>query len=208
MAWRTRAKSTFVVLTAVGLLSGCSNDEPSVSDRNIIVHTLLRHQAATCDLQTLFIRAGKFGTGQEQYFENWFDKSVLVDRRFERTSDATDETTRRGSFSYSDRGNLFHVTWSQSDPPDMPFNSSLSINGCVYVPKSINIINESFDDGRGTARVTFTEEFRLSLLGQMMNDKGVLRKYDPIGPPQGFEYIALLNKSQLGQWRIAGVGVN
>jgi len=207
MAWRTRAKSTFVILTVVGLLTGCSNDKPSISHHDI-AQMLRSHQAANCDLQTIFIRSGKFGTGQEQHFENWFDKSVLVDRRFAHMSDAADETTRHGSFSYNDRGNSFRVTWSQSDPPDMPSNDSLSIIGCVYVPKSITIIDESFDDSSGTARVTFTEGFRLSLLGKTLSDEGVLKKYDPIGLPERFEYIALLNKSQLGHWRIAGVGVN
>ena len=207
MAWRTRAKSIFVVLATMGLLTGCSNDKPPVSNTNI-VHMLLRHQVANCDLQTVFIRAGKFGTGQEQHYENWFDNSVLVDRRFVRVSDTTDETTRHGSFSYSDRGNVFHVTWSQTDPPDMPSNDNLSIVGCVYAPRNIKVIDESFDADSGTARIKFTEDFRLSLLGQMLNDEGVLKKYDPMGPPERFEYIALLNKSQLGQWRIAGVGVN
>jgi len=196
-----------VILAAIGLLFGCSQDKPPISNGDI-AQMLQSEQAANCDRQTIFIRSGKFGTGQEQYFENWFDNSVLVDRRFAHLSDATDETTRHGSFSYSDRGNSFHVTWSQSDPADMPSNDTLSIIGCVYVPKSIRIIDESFDDGSGTARVSFTEDFRLSLLGQMMSDKGVLKKYDPMGRPQGFEYIALLSKSQLGQWRIAGVGVN
>ena len=207
MAWQVRARSFFVILAAINLLFGCSQEQRPLSN-SYIARMLQNHQTAHCDRQTIFIRAGKFGTGQEQYFENWFDNSVLTDGRFIHLTDSTDKTTRRGTFLYSVWDNSFHVTWLQSDPSDMPTNDTLTIIGCVYVPSSIKIIDASFDASSETARIMFAEKFRLSLLGQMMSDKGMLKKYNPITPPEGFEYIALLNKSQLGQWRIAGVGVN
>ncbi len=207
MAWRRGVLGAFVVLAATCLLFGCSRVNPPISNGEV-ARILQRHQVANCDPQTIFIRSGKFGTGQEQYFENWFDKSVLVDRRFMHLSDSKNKSTRQGDLSYNEQGHSFHVAWSQSDPPDIPSNNSFSINACVYVPKRIKVIDASFNSGSGTARILFAETFRLSLLGQLMSEKGVLKKYDTVGPPENFEYVALLSKVHSGQWRIAGIGLN
>ncbi len=206
MMRKQSCRSLLLVLLLLPILASCEGKQP-VSN-NTLAGMLRVRLTKDCNQQTVYIRAGKFGTGKALHAEAWFDNFVLTDPRFVHVAQFADDAGTHGELSYKDNGDTFRATWTLFDQPFDLESNQLTIIACVYVPKSTDIIDASFDTGGKTARVTFQAKFKLSLLGRLMNDAGVLKRYDPLGAPPGYEYIALLSQSKSGQWRIRGLGVN
>ena len=188
------------------LLAGCEDRVPLSNDK---IAAMLRDELTEkCDQQTVYIRAGRFGTGQARRAENWFDNSVLANPLFDHIAQSEDNAGKHGELSYLDDGATFRVSWTQFDRPyDLEANQ-LSITGCIYAPKRVRIVDVDFGSEDTTARVLFQEEFHYSFLGKQLRDAGLLEIYNPSAPPQSYEYLALFSRSKSGQWRISGVGDN
>ena len=198
--------AALVILAALSILAGCGVRPPLSNDT---VAALLREdRTEKCDQQTVFVRAGRFGLGRAQRTEAWFDNSLLTDPNFKHVVQTTDDAGTHGELTYREHDDTFRVTWTQFDRPTDVESNQLSVTGCIYVPTGIDIIDASFAADGNSAEVKFQEEFGLSLLGERMRDAGVLNIYDPIGAPGSYEYVALLNKSVSGKWRIRGIGTN
>lgn len=198
--------SALVVLVALPVLTGCGVRPPLSNDA--VASMLLEDRVEKCDQQTVFVRAGRFGLGRAQRTEAWFDNSLLSDPNFKHVVQSTDDAGTHGELTYREHNETFRVTWTQFDRPTDVESNQLSITGCLYVPRGIDIIDASFASDGNSAEVKFQEEFGLSLLGERMRDAGVLKIYDPIGAPGSYEYVALLSRSISGSWRIRGIGTN
>jgi hypothetical protein len=204
--WESGMKSGPVALLMILIptaLAGCAS-KPPLSD-STIASMLRADRAAHCDRQTLHIRAGRFGRGYAARAEAWFDNTLLTDRFFRQVSENSDPPTTRGELSYRAGADTYRVSWMQSDLPYDASSSQLDITACIYVPKTIKVINASFKGE--TARVLFSEDQQLSLLGKRLRDAGLLQRYDPLGAPNGYEYTAVLGAFSSGTWRIMGVKV-
>lgn len=198
--------AALVFFVALPVLAGCGNRPPLSSDA---VAALLREdRTEKCDQQTVYVRAGRFGIGRALHTEAWFDKSLLTDPSFKHVVQSTDDAGTHGELTYREHNDTFRVTWTQFDRPTDVESNQLSVTGCLYVPKAIDIIDASYASDGNSAEVKFREEYGLSLLGERMHDAGVLKIYDPIGAPGSYEYVALLNKGISGKWRIRGIGTN
>ena len=197
-----RVHAVILAIFVPTILAGCADKRPL--SNSAIASILRADRAAHCDQQTIYIRSGRFGQGNAARAEAWFDNSLLTDDRFHHRMETTDITGTHGELSYRDGEDRFHVLWAQFDRPSDIEGNQLSITACVYVPKTIEVINSSFQGD--TARVLFTEHLQLSLLGERLKDAGLLKLYDPIDPPGGYEYTALLGQTARA-WRVMGIGL-
>src|SRR5689334_8063592 len=84
-----------VILAALPVLAGCEGKPPL--SNNALMAMLREDGAEKCDLQTVSIRAGRFGLGRAQRAENWFDKTLLTDPRFVRVARSKDNSGKHGA---------------------------------------------------------------------------------------------------------------
>lgn len=198
-----RVHAASLALLIPTILFGCAGKRPL--SKSAIASMLRADLAAHCDRQEIRIRPGRYGQGYAKRAEAWFDNSLLTDGRFHQVSEVTEPTRRHGELSYRDGMDNYRILWSESALPYAPEASKLEITACIYVPKTVEVINATFKGQ--TARVLFSEHQHLSLLGAKLRDAGLLKLYDPVGAPDDYEYRAVLGAFSTGTWRIMGVRV-